>query len=229
LPLRGRNPVARQPLAGYPLDTNRPGTIPHGTNLMPRPNRVILASHLVLHGYGHWLSNDPRGSGSASVRKDVLKELGDVHHGRKRVQPPREELRAFYGEAEPLLEHEPVWFNDAMRRMIADAIGRVARERGNTLWALSVCSNHAHAVVRTHRDRSEVIWQRFADASRNALRAAGLVTKNHPVWSHRPYKVFLYSVDDVSGRIQYVEDNPLKEGLPRQTWDCVVEYPQRKR
>ena len=41
--------------------------------------RSFLASHLVLHGYGHWLSNDPRGSGSESVRKDELKTLGEIH------------------------------------------------------------------------------------------------------------------------------------------------------
>ena len=194
---------------------------------MHRPRRSILASHLVLHGYGHWLSNDPRGSGSDSVRKDELKELGEIHHGRKRVQPPRSDLKTFYREAEPLLDHKVVWFEDATRAVIASAMGDAARAHGYTLWALSVCSNHGHAVARTHRDHSEVIWQRFADASRDALRNLGLVPKDHPVWSHRPYKVFLYTVDDVNGRIQYVEDNPGKEGLPRQHWSCVTEYPQR--
>jgi len=72
-----------------------------------------------------------------------------------------------------------------------------------------------------------VIWQRFAEASRDALQKVGLVPAHHPVWSHRPYKVFLYTVDDVNGRIQYVEDNPEKEGLPRQQWECVQEYSQR--
>ena len=191
--------------------------------------RAILASHLVLHGYGHWLSNDPRGSGSESIRKGELKRLGDIHPGRKRVQPPRTELKQFYRKAEKLLDHETVWFNETIRVVIASAIGNAARQFGYTVWALSICSNHAHAVVRTHRDRAEVVWQRFADASRDALRKAGLVAKDHPVWSHRPYKVFLRSAVDVNGRIDYVEDNPLKEGLPRQRWDCVTEYPQRER
>ncbi len=74
-----------------------------------------------------------------------------------------------------------------------------------------------------------MIWQRLADASRDALRHAGLVPEGHPAWSHRPYKVFLYTVDDVNGRVDYVEDNPGKEGLPRQDWECVKEYPQRER
>jgi REP element-mobilizing transposase RayT len=194
---------------------------------LARRKRQILASHLVLHGYGHWLSNDPRGSGSESIRKEELKHLGEIHHGRKKTQPPRHELKDFYRKASPLLEHEPLWFDDEMRRVIAEAIGEVARERGYTLWALCVCSNHAHAVVRSHRDRSEVIWQHFADASSEAVRKSGLVPPSHPVWSHRPYKVFLYTDEDVNGRVGYVEDNPEKEGLPRQRWECVQPYPRR--
>src|SRR5690349_21729720 len=68
--------------------------------------RLILGAHLVFHGCGHWLSNDPRGSGSEETRKEELKDLGEVHVGRKKVQPPRTELRQFYRKAEPLLDHD---------------------------------------------------------------------------------------------------------------------------
>lgn len=111
------------------------------------PRRQILASHLVLHGYGHWLSNDPRGSGSDSIRKEELKSLGEIHPGRKRVQPPRADLRNFYRTAEPLLAHEPIWFRDKMRAVVGDAIGSTARQYGYGIWSFSVCSNHAHAVA----------------------------------------------------------------------------------
>ena len=90
-----------------------------------------------------------------------------------------------------------------------------------------MCSNHAHLVVRTHRDRSEVIWGVMANASMQALRDAGLVEPTHPVWSHRPYKVFIYTKDEcggVRGKIKYVNDNPEKEGLPRQFWEFVQPF-----
>lgn len=189
------------------------------------PRSVILASHLVWHGYGHWLSNDPRGSGSTETRKDELKDLGDLHHGRKRIQPPREELRAFYRKAEPLLDHEVVWFHAPERRVIGEAVGNALTAHGYTAWAFAVCSNHAHGVVRTHRDRSEQIWQTLADAARDALRSAGLVDPRHPVWSHRPYKVYLRTPADVIDRVDYVVKNPLKEGLPRQMWAFVKACP----
>lgn len=213
-----------------PQDRSQPSLPLRGKTQTDRPpaQRVILASHLVLHGYGHWLSNDPRGSGSETIRKEQLKDLGEIHHGRKRIQPPRKELKAFYREAEPLLDHPVVWFTDEMRRVISDAVKRIAEERGYTIWAWAVCSNHAHGVVRSHRDHAEVIWQHLADASRDGLRNAGLVAPDHPVWSHRPYKVYLYTDAEVVDRIAYTETNPLKEGLPRQHWDFVKPHPKRR-
>jgi hypothetical protein len=61
---------------------------------------MTIGHHLILSGYGTWLPNDPRGSGSLTIRKDELNDLGPVHHGRKRKQPPRSELKSFYREAE---------------------------------------------------------------------------------------------------------------------------------
>jgi hypothetical protein len=189
------------------------------------PRRAILASHLVFTGYAHWLSNDPRGSGSEVIRKDELKPLGDIHSGRKRVQPPKQEVKRFYRTAAPLLEHQTIWFDDEHRTVIADAVGRAAAHFGYTVFAFSACSNHAHALVRTHRDRSEVIWQHLADAARDALRQTRLVPPDHPVWSHRPYKVFKYTPQQVAESADYVDDNPEKEGLPRQHWAFVTPHP----
>jgi hypothetical protein len=69
---------------------------------------MVIAVHLVFHGYGFWLPNDLRGSGSTEVRKDELRELGDPHFGRRPDwdQPSRDELKEFSRQAEPMLEHE---------------------------------------------------------------------------------------------------------------------------
>ena len=56
-----------------------------------------------------------------------------------------------------------------------------------------------------------------------ALNAAA-VPVDHPVWTKGGWQVFLDSPRDVWGRIRYVEGNPLKEGLPRQSWPFVVPY-----
>ena len=60
---------------------------------------LIIAYHLVWTAYGWWLPNDPRGSGSRELRNDILSELGEIHYGRKRVQPAGREVRAFYERA----------------------------------------------------------------------------------------------------------------------------------
>ena len=189
------------------------------------PRRVILASHLVFTGYAHWFPNDPRGTGSSEIRKDELKPLGDILPGRQYPQPPRDELRGFFREGEQRIEHERLWFREPHREIIANAFAGAARQHGYTLWACAVCSNHAHVVARTHRDRSEIIWNHLAIASMLALRGSGLFPSDHPLWSHRPYKVFLYSRSDVVGRIDYVNDNPGKEGLLRQHWSFVQKCP----
>ena len=184
--------------------------------------QTIKASHSILTGYGHWLPNDIRGSGSIEVRKDALKELGEIHHGRKRIQPSRQDLRAFHRAAEPRLDHSVLWFDADARALIAEAVRDVSQKRGYTLWAFSVMQNHLHAVVRTHREPVTTIMQVWEDATRRALREAGHAPANHPVWSQRPYKVFLSTREDVISRIQYVHDNPEKSKLPRQQWDFVV-------
>src|SRR6266568_840708 len=140
---------------------------------MARPpihlNKVVLASHLVIMGYGHWFPNDLRGSGSFEIRKPELKDLVEIHFGRKEDQPTRDELRAFFREAESLLDHPVIWFDEEMRQRIACAFADVMRDRGYTLWSCAILRNHAHLVIRTHKtDDSETMWRNFASASATA-------------------------------------------------------------
>jgi hypothetical protein len=140
---------------------------------------VLIAHHLVLSGYGTWLSNDPRGSGSDETRKNELR-------GR--------------------------------------AFEEVARERGHTVWSCAVLRNHAHLCVRVHRDDAITMRDAFATASRDAVLALGRCDPDHPVWSSRPYKVFLDTPEAVVAEINYIWRNPEKEGLPTQHWDFVQPY-----
>ena len=187
-------------------------------------SRIVIGHHLILHGYGHWLPNDPRGSGSREVRKEELKELGPAHFGRKKVQPRRTELREFKREAAPRLEFAPIWFEEAERQAVGQAIGDVVQNVGYTVWACAVLKNHVHLCVRRHRDESVTIWRAFAEESRKQLCLLAEIPGDHPVWSERPYKVFLYTPEDVERVINYIEENPEKEGLPAQSWDFITAY-----
>jgi REP element-mobilizing transposase RayT len=198
-------------------------SLPHRAPLRTH-ERIVIAHHLILHGYGHWLPNDPRGSGSVELREEKFADLGPIHTGRKPVQPPRSELKRFWSAARGRLEHPILWFDDAKRQAIGEAFAEVVRRERYTVWACAVVSNHAHLCVRRHRDDGHMMWQKLADEARQRLRAFAGVCDGHPVWSERPYVVFLYAPDEVRGRVHYIETNPAKEGLPQQHWPFVKPY-----
>ncbi|MGQ0635515.1 MAG: hypothetical protein ACT4QC_12945 [Planctomycetaceae bacterium] len=187
-------------------------------------SKIVIGHHLILHGYGHWLPNDPRGSGSRAVHEEKLAELGPIHFGRKKVQPPRKELREFHRAAAPLLSYDLLWFDAAKRQALAVSIEQTVSKNGYTVWACAVMRNHIHLCVRRHRDDALTMWCQFANLTRSGLRLFAEVPATHPVWSDRPYKVFLYSSDDVRRVIRYIEDNPGKEGLPAQQHPFVTPY-----
>lgn len=55
---------------------------------MNRPRHpVVIAYHLIWTAYGWWLPNDPRGSTSRRIAADPIAQLGQLHFGRKKVQP----------------------------------------------------------------------------------------------------------------------------------------------
>jgi REP element-mobilizing transposase RayT len=188
----------------------------------PRPR--IIAHHLILSAYGSWLPNDPRGSGSEEIRKPTIEALGPIHHGRRRVQPPRHELKSFYKSANPKLEHQPLWFSPTHREQIADAFRLTIKKFRYTVWACFIGSNHAHLCVRAHRDSHETMWTHLADQSTTTLTALNPELDDHPLWADRPYGVFLRTTADIRRTIRYIQSNAMKENLPVQQWDYVATY-----
>ena len=191
---------------------------------MTPQRRIIITHHLILSGYGHWLPNDPRGSGSEEIPEEKLSDLGPIHHGRKQIQPPRGELKQFYRDANPLLDFDPIWFDDAKRQAIAENFARVVENQRYTVWACAVLSNHAHLCIRRHRDDAVTMWNAFAESSRAALGRFEDLADDHPLWSNRPYKVFLDSPEDVRRVVSYIQRNPTREKLPPQVWSFVQPY-----
>jgi hypothetical protein len=113
-----------------------------------------------------------KGSGSEDFYDPKLAPLGPIHHGRRppEEQPSRAELRDFHRRAAPLLNFETIWFDDAKRQVVADAFREVVCEERYTVYACAILSNHAHLVIRRHRDDALTMLTRLADASRLRLR-----------------------------------------------------------
>ena len=184
----------------------------------------VIAHHLVWTVYGTWLGNDPRGSGSQSVYMPALAGLGTVHHGRKRVQPPRSTVREFYAEATPRLQFPIVRFELHQFDTIAESFAETIKRHGYTCYACAIMPDHVHLVIRKHRDHGEAMIEHFQHESRLRFSSEFALPDGHPVWTKGGWDKFLDSPDAVRRRIRYVEGNPEKEGLPRQRWPFVVAY-----
>jgi REP element-mobilizing transposase RayT len=191
---------------------------------LSRVNPIVIAYHLVWTGYGWWLPNDPRGSMSGCIRNDVLKELGELHYGRKRIQPASRQIRAFYNSADPLLKFPQLTFTSEMIAAIAESFRKVIDARKYTCYACAIMPDHVHILIRKHKDQAEEMIANLQRASHIRLRELDLVDMEHPVWGGCGWKVFLDHPDDVRRVIPYVEQNPVKMGMAPQKWDFVRGY-----
>src|SRR5262245_15297656 len=185
---------------------------------------MVIAHHLICTAYGWWLPNDPRGSESHEIRVERIAELGELHHGRKPVQPLPSVLRDFYRRASDNLKHELLQFDEADWEVVAGSFARVIREAGYTCYACALMPDHVHLLVRRHRDQAEVMLERFQEASREDLIAAGRRPVVHPVWGGPGWKVFLNSRDGIERVIRYIRANPVIIGRPIQEWPFVTPY-----
>lgn len=185
---------------------------------------MVAGYHLIWTAYGWWLPNDPRGSGSREIRVEKIEPLGDIHLGRKPVQPPPVEIRKFYEQAQDLLKHPLLTFDDDDILLVGKTIGQVVAERDYTCYACAVMPEHVHLLIRRHRERSEEMIETFQEATRQSLIEFGKRSLTHPVWGGPGWRVFLNTQEDFRRIIKYIEDNPLKIGRPKQTWEFVRLY-----
>jgi REP element-mobilizing transposase RayT len=196
--------------------------------IMTPSRRIVIAAHHILTLYGHWAVNDLRGSGSREIIDPKFESLGEIYHGRKpnHLQPKRDELRSFHKQHHELLNFPVFWIDEEKRQEVACAIASVIQQHRYTCYACAICSNHMHLVIRTHKHKALEQWNNFAEAIRQRLRHrfSDTLSANHPVISARPYSVLLFTPSEVHGRVEYIQDNPQKEGLPAQDWEFVAEY-----
>lgn len=186
---------------------------------------MVIAHHVIWTVYGAWLPNDPRGSGSSAIRSPVLAELGELHKGRKAVQPNGKTIRDFYREATPLLKHPVLMLDGGQREEVGGAFQQVIQERGYTCYACAVMPDHVHILIRKHRYDALEIAEHLMAASRTRLIERGHREAAHPVWiAGHGWNVYQFDPDDMRRTIRYIEDNPKKGRLPDQRWPFVKPY-----
>src|SRR6266545_3793099 len=163
---------------------------------MPEP--LVIAYHIMWTAYGTWLPNDPRGSTSQTLYSDVLAELGEIHFGRKKVQPPRREVKEFYERAADLLQYPILKFDERDCTIIAEALAEVIEHERYTCYACAVMPDHVHILIRKHKHLAEAMMENLKNASRTRLIETGHRAADHPTWtSGTGWKVFLETPDDI--------------------------------
>lgn len=186
---------------------------------------LVIAYHLIWTAYGWWLPNDPRGSGSKAIASDVLAQLGEVHFGRKAIQPAGHIVGDFYEQAADKLKYPLLTFSSSTIDSLAQVFEDVMQGSKYTCYACAIMPDHVHVVIRKHRDQAETMMGQLKEKSAHAIRQSGVCVPDHPVWAGgQGWKVFLYHPDDVERTIRYVQNNPHKSRLPEQAWPFVTGY-----
>jgi len=195
---------------------------------------MIHGYHVIWGTYGFWLPNDPRGSWSEFVYSWELARFGRATKSTDRVNVEPEQYAIWRAEARKTLKYPPVTLSGRQALAAGEGFGRFAQKSQLAVWACSILPEHVHLVLARHRYKIE--------QAANLLKGAAtrrLLEKNlHPmkqfqksedvrlpsVWAENRWIVYLDSEDAIEQAIRYVEENPVREGKPRQHWKFVTPF-----
>lgn len=196
--------------------------------------KPVIAYHCVLSTHGFWLPNDPRGSGSSEVRYKPLRKFGPatlVTHTRSVAAVPHD--RAMRLAAKAAMKYPPVVLTGRQAPAVGVGFGKQVKTSGYRIHACSILPCHVHLVISRHHYDIEQVGRLLRQAATTQLLGENLHPfANHrrangtlpSVWGQDFWKVFVYTPEGVCEKIQYVEDNPIKEGKKRQVWPFLVPY-----
>jgi REP element-mobilizing transposase RayT len=186
---------------------------------------MILAYHAIFGAYGFWLPNDPRGSWSDFVGAWELVRFGKATKttARQSVAHASHD-RQLREAAKRALKFPPVQFSGRQALAVAEGFDRARSESGYRIHACAILPEHVHLVIGRNEERLvERMVGHLKTRATQQLAVEGLwPADRRPVRGENTWKVFLDTHEDIAAAIQYVEDNPGKEGKRKQHWSFVV-------
>ncbi len=127
-----------------------------------------------------------------------------------------------------------VYFSGKQALSVGVGFRRAINEGNYVVHACSILPQHVHMVIGPHKRNIRRIVGHLKGRATQQLALDGL----HPLahfhqpdgatpspWARNSWAVFIFSEKHMREAIQYVNDNPLKEGKPRQKWSFVRQYP----
>ena len=192
---------------------------------------MIHAYHVIMPMYGFWLPNDPRGSWSDFVRSWELVAYGKASPSTDRqVLTLQEQEKRLAAKA--CLSYPPVTLNGPQAQQIGMAFAEKSQACNYTIWACAILPEHTHLVVARHSYQVERIVNTLKGASTQRLVEHGMhplskysdASRPPRMWASRLWKTYLDDEHAIEQAIHYVEQNPIKEGKPRQVWSVVTPF-----
>jgi REP element-mobilizing transposase RayT len=186
---------------------------------------MILAYHAIFGAYGFWLPNDPRGSWSDFVGAWELVRFGKATKTTTRQSvahaPHDRQLRE---AAKRVLKFPPVQFSGHQAQAVAAGFDLARSESGYRIYACAILPEHVHLVIGRNEERHvERMVGHLKTRATQRLTATKLWPPDkRPVWGENTWKVLLDASEYIAAAIRYVEDNPIKEGKPKQHWSFVI-------
>ena len=127
----------------------------------------------------------------------------------------------------------PVRITGVQARAVARGFANLINKTRIQVFSCAILPDHAHLVISRHDYEVEKIANLLkGEATKQVLREHlhpfASKTKPgkrpHTMWARGHWKVFLNNANDVRRAIQYVEQNPIKDGKPFQRWWFVTPY-----
>jgi REP element-mobilizing transposase RayT len=128
--------------------------------------------------------------------------------------------------AKSALKRPPVQFIPAQIEAVGMGFGGYVRKSRLTIHACAVLRDHVHLVLTPHRIEPHrlVIQLKGAATEELCSRRIHPFDGEEKAFARGEWVVYLDTPDDMHRAIRYVEQNPEKEGLPRQIWPFVTPF-----
>ena len=186
---------------------------------------MVVAYHSTFCAYGFWLPNDPRGSWSDYVRSwNLYYAAGRATAcGARRSVAAAGHDQSTRQQAKDALANAAVKFSMEQIAAIGRGFAAACDETAYRILACTIMADHVHLVILRHAKPIEQVIRHLRSRGTKQLNAENL-RPMETVWARGGWNVFLNTAADIARAIQYVNDNPVRAGGPRQHWPFITPW-----